>query len=48
MTERFPVRTDIDDIHAPIFWPDPSPLHTWWEAVMRSDDLAVARSSNHR
>lgn len=48
MTEKSPARRD-DDLHAPVIWPDPSPLQTWWEAVMHGGDLAVARSSNpHR
>ncbi|MTE15855.1 hypothetical protein [Nocardia aurantiaca] len=27
------------DRQSPVIWPDPSPLDSWWDAVMRGEDL---------
>lgn len=47
MNERPQVRREFEDTHGPVVWPDPSPLSSWWVAVMSGDDVAVARSSGH-
>ncbi|WP_156959756.1 hypothetical protein [Nocardia sp. BMG51109] len=35
MAERVSVRQGIDEVQRAVVWPDPSPLGSWWEAVMR-------------
>ncbi len=37
MIENGSERQDFDDSRNSVVWPDPSPLSSWWEAVMRGD-----------
>jgi hypothetical protein len=37
MIENIRWQYDFDVSQGSVVWPDPSPLSSWWEAVMRGD-----------
>lgn len=36
MVQNRPEHQDVDDSRNQVIWPDPSPLSSWWEAVMHA------------
>ncbi|RDI68332.1 hypothetical protein [Nocardia pseudobrasiliensis] len=44
MIDNVPAHRDFDDAPSRIVWPDPSPLNSWWDAVMHGEVLTVPRA----
>ncbi|MBF6332818.1 hypothetical protein [Nocardia transvalensis] len=44
MIDEVNKKQETGNFGRPVVWPDPSPLSSWWDAVMRGDAAAAFRT----